>query len=171
MDFKIRDFVSDDAEAVHAVAMNAWRASYREIYDSTYIERYVNTYYAPQRLRSLAKRVAQNEVFFVVAENETGVIGFCNIGQTQQGMELFRIYMLPDFVGQGIGGLLLAKGEQYLRKQGFSSYFCFVHSANEVGKRFYEKQGFQHVPEHDCNDEWFMEKQLPESGSDVKAQS
>jgi ribosomal protein S18 acetylase RimI-like enzyme len=103
-----------------------------------------------------------SEIFFAVAENETEVIGFCNIGQTQQGVELFRIYMLPEFVGQGIGGFLLSKGEQYLRKQGFSSYFCFVHSVNEVGKRFYEKQGFHHVAERDHNDEWFMEKQLPE---------
>jgi RimJ/RimL family protein N-acetyltransferase len=99
----------------------------------------------------LAKRVAQNEIFFAVAENETGVIGFCNIGQTQQGVELFRIYMLPEFIGQGIGGFLLAKGEQYLRKQGYSSYFCFVHSANEAGKRFYEKQDFHHVAERDHN--------------------
>jgi ribosomal protein S18 acetylase RimI-like enzyme len=75
-------------------------------------------------------------------------------------MKLFRIYLLPEFLRQGIGGLLLAKGEQYLRKQGFSSYFCFVHNANELGKRFYEKQGFHHVPERDHNDEWFMEKKL-----------
>ena len=75
--------------------------------------------------------------------------------------------MLPEFIGQGIGGLLLARGEQYLRKQGFSSYFCFVHSANEAGKRFYEKQGFQHVAERDDNDEWFMEKQLSEPRSEI----
>jgi ribosomal protein S18 acetylase RimI-like enzyme len=162
MDIKIRDFVSDDAEAVHAVAMKAWRATYRDIYDSTYIERYVDTYYATQQLRSLARRVAESEIFFAVAETDTGVIGFCNIGQTQQGAELFRIYILPEFVGHGIGGFLLAEGEQYLRKQGFSSYFCFVHSANAIGKRFYEKQGFRHIAGSDHNDEWFMEKQLPE---------
>ena len=164
MNIKIRDFVGDDAEAVHVVAMKAWRVTYRDIYDSTFIERYVNTNYAPEQLRSLVSRVTESEIFFAVAENETGVIGFCNMGQTQQGIELFRIYLLPEFFGQGIGGLLLAKGEQYLRKQGFSSYFCFVHSANELGKRFYKKQGFHHVSERDESDEWFMEKQLSEPG-------
>jgi hypothetical protein len=39
-----------------------------------------------------------------------------------------------------------------------------------VGKRFYEKQGFHHVPERDHNDEWFMEKQLSEFGIEVKTQ-
>jgi hypothetical protein len=34
MNIKIRDFDSDDAEAVHAVAMKAWRATYRDIYAS-----------------------------------------------------------------------------------------------------------------------------------------
>ena len=43
MNIKIRDFVGDDAEAVHVVAMKAWRVTYRDIYDSTFIERYVNT--------------------------------------------------------------------------------------------------------------------------------
>ena len=90
------------------------------------------------------------------------------MGQTQQGIELFRIYLLPEFFGQGIGGLLLAKGEQYLSQQGLSSYFCFVHSANELGKRFYKKQGFHHVSERDENDEWFMEKQLSEPDMNIK---
>jgi hypothetical protein len=71
----------------------------------------VNTNYAPQQLRSLARRVAESEIFFAVAENDTEVIGFCNIGQTQQG--------------------------------------------------------FHHVPERDHNDEWFMEKQLSESLSEI----
>ena len=111
--------------------------------------------------------MAQREIFFAVVENDREVIGFCHIGQTKQGMQLFRIYMLPEFVHQGLGGLLLARSEQYLRKQGFSSYFCFVHSSNHIGKRFYEKQGFQHVAERDHNDEWFMEKQLPETASEI----
>jgi hypothetical protein len=98
MIIKIRDFVGDDAEAVHAVAMKTWRVTYRDIYNSTFIEQFVNTNYAPQHLRSWATRVAESENFFAVAENDTEVIGFCNIGQTQEGVELFRIYMLPEFV-------------------------------------------------------------------------
>ena len=35
MNIKIRDFIGDDAEAVHVVAMKAWRVTYRDIYDST----------------------------------------------------------------------------------------------------------------------------------------
>ena len=31
MDIKIRDLVGDDADAVHAVAMKAWRVTYRDI--------------------------------------------------------------------------------------------------------------------------------------------
>ena len=52
MDIKIRDFVSDDAEAVDAVAMKAWRVTYRDIYDATFIERYVNTFMHQSKLHS-----------------------------------------------------------------------------------------------------------------------
>ena len=63
MNIKIRDFVDDDAEAVHVVAMKAWRVTYRDIYDSTFIERYVNTNYAPEQTTQLARRVTEGKSF------------------------------------------------------------------------------------------------------------
>jgi hypothetical protein len=34
----------------------------------------------------------------------------------------------------------------------------FVHKDNEVGKRFYVRQGFRHVSTQDREDDWYMEK-------------
>jgi len=40
------------------------------------------------------------------------------------------------------------------------SYHYFVHKDNELGKRFYMRRGFRHVPASDRDDEWYMEKTL-----------
>ena len=88
------------------------------------------------------------------------IIGFCNIGLTPQGAQLFRIYLHPTAIGQGIGATMLQRGEQFIRTHSHTTYFCFVHSRNELGKRFYERQGFQHRVELDQEEEWYMEKQL-----------
>ena len=45
--------------------------------------------------------------------------------------------------------------------QGLSTYFCFVHQDNELGKRFYLRNSFRHITEKDHDDEWYMEKALP----------
>ncbi|MDW8234901.1 MAG: GNAT family N-acetyltransferase, partial [Roseiflexaceae bacterium] len=76
------------------------------------------------------------------------------------GAQLFRIYLLPTYIGRGIGSGLLQRGEAFLRDQGVDSYFCYVHKDNELGKRFYLRQGFVHRAGLDRDDEWYMEKRL-----------
>ena len=99
-------------------------------------------------------------MFFDLALDGDQIVGFCNIGATSRGAELFRIYLRPGYIGTGVGSRLLERGEQFVRAQGLPSYYCFVHRDNELGKRFYFRRGFRHVPALDREDEWYMEKTL-----------
>ena len=102
-------------------------------------------------------------MFFGVAVSSSQIVGFCNLGDRGQGMELLRIYLLPDFIGKGIGRNLLALGEKFAIARGHRTYFCCVHPDNELGKEFYRKSGFQHIPQRDLADEWYLEKRIIES--------
>ena len=104
--------------------------------------------------------IQADSMFFYVAEYASKIIGFCNIGIHQQSAELYRIYLLPAFIGQGIGRRLLSLGEAFVMEHDIDSYFCFVHKNNEIGKRFYLNFGFKHISEKDKDDEWFMDKKL-----------
>jgi ribosomal protein S18 acetylase RimI-like enzyme len=73
---------------------------------------------------------------------------------------LYRIYLLPAYIGQGIGRKLLEHGEKFLMEHGVNTYSCFVHKDNEIGKRFYVSRGFQHITEKDHDDEWYMQKTI-----------
>jgi len=155
-----RSLQTSDADAVFAVAHEAWQFSYATIFDPAFIDQFVRTNYAPERLRELVSLVEANQLFFDVALDADQVIGFCNIGMSARGAQLFRIYLRPAYIGDGIGRTLLERGERFVQTRGLSSYCCFVHKDNELGKRFYLRRGFRHRPESDQNEEWYMEKQL-----------
>jgi GNAT superfamily N-acetyltransferase len=119
-----------------------------------FVDQFVRTNYAPDRLRALVPAVAAQHMFFDVALDEDHVVASATSG----GAELFRIYLRPTYIGMGSG--LLERGEHFLRTRRVSSYHCFVHKDNELGKRFYLRQGFRHVRAADQDDECYMEKVL-----------
>jgi ribosomal protein S18 acetylase RimI-like enzyme len=156
-----RSFSEADAPGVHDVALESWRHTYRTIFDSAFIENFVHNNYAPERLINLVTRIQNGEMFFDVALVDSQIVGFCHIGIIpDQRAQLFRIYLSPSYIGQGIGRKLLQLGEPFIIAKGLNSYFCFVHKENELGKAFYLRNGFQHVPEKDNDDEWYIEKSL-----------
>jgi ribosomal protein S18 acetylase RimI-like enzyme len=155
-----RSLQTSDVDAVCAVAREAWQFTYATIFDPAFIDQFVRTNYAPERLRALVPLVEAHQMFFNVALDADQIIGFCHMGLTTRGAELFRIYLRPAYIGRGIGSTLLERGEGFLRARAFPTYYCFVHKDNALGKRFYLRHGFRHRPESDQNDEWYMEKPL-----------
>jgi diamine N-acetyltransferase len=159
-DVVIRPVRESDASDIYTVALEAWRYTYHMIFGREFIEDFVNQHYAPKAILSLFSQIQSGSMFFYIAEYEAKIIGFCNIGINQQSAVLYRIYLLPAFIGQGIGKRFLELGEAFVAEHGIDSYSCFVHKDNHIGKRFYLRAGFKHIFEQDKNDEWFMEKRL-----------
>lgn len=159
-DVIVRPLQESDAPKIHAVALEAWQHTYHKIFDQEFIENFVNRNYSEEAITSLFPRIQSGSMIFHVAEHRSKIIGFCNLGINNQSSELYRIYLLPAFIGQGIGQEMLELCETFVIENGINSYFCFVHKDNEIGKRFYIKSGFRHVFEKDKEDEWFMEKTI-----------
>lgn len=159
-----RPFQNGDEREVYAVVLKSWRHAYGGIYSPEFIENFINTHYAPEKLRSLLPKLKKGKMFFQVAvdNNRNKIVGFCNIGDRGEGMELFRIYLLPSYIGKGIGKRLLQLGEEFIKSKGINKYFCYVHKNNQLGINFYLKSGFKHISKRDKekDDEWCMEKEL-----------
>jgi ribosomal protein S18 acetylase RimI-like enzyme len=160
MGVTIRPIRELDAPNIRAVALEAWQYTYRHIFDQQFIENFINRNYAPEAILSLFPRLQSGTMYFNLAENEAKIVGFCNIGIDGKVAQLYRIYLLPNYIGQGIGRRLLERGEKFLLEHSLNTYFCFVHKDNEIGIRFYVRSGFRHIPEKDHADEWYMEKKL-----------
>jgi len=155
-----RSLLTSDADAVFAVAREGWQFAYATIFDPVFIDQFVRTNYASERLGELVSLVEANQMFFDMALDADQISGFCNIGVTARSAQLFRIFLRPAYIRRGIGNTLLERGERFVWTHGFASYCCFVHKDNELGKRFFLRHGFRHRPESDQNNEWYMDKQL-----------
>jgi hypothetical protein len=110
-----RPLQAEDVDAVFDAAWEAWRFTYATIFDAVFVDQFVRTNYAPDRLRTLVPAVAAQQMFFDLALEGDHIVGFCHIGVTPRGAELFRIYLTPPYIGMGVGSRLLERGEHFLR--------------------------------------------------------
>ena len=74
-----RSLQTSDVDAVFAVAREAWQFTYATIFDPAFIDQFVRTHYAPERLRALVPLVEAHQMFFEVALDADQRIGFCHI--------------------------------------------------------------------------------------------
>lgn len=147
---RYRALLKRDVKQVQAVALKAWRYTYRNIYTLRTIRRYVSRYYSDESFANFVLPATMKGIdWFYVALDDGDVIGYAHVGKRRAGWELFRIYLLPRYFGKGIGRRLLQLCEKALRRKRAKSYFLFVHSGNKLGKAFYLRNGFVRVKSKD----------------------
>ena len=135
-----------DVEQIQAVALKAWRHTYKNIYKPKTIRRYVSSYYSDESFANFVlPAIMKGADWFYVALEDGDVIGYAHVGKRRAGWELFRIYLLPRYIGKGIGKRLMQLCEKALKAKRANSYFLFVHSGNKLGKAFYLRNGFIRV--------------------------
>jgi GNAT superfamily N-acetyltransferase len=156
---------AEDVPALQAVAVASWWATYGDYLSAAFIEDFLARAYATD---SLLAQVADSDKCFLVAKHSDILIGFGQVGPTLPRRDaapvapadLYRLYLLPAWQGQGIGTHLLVALEGWLREQGHAEYGVYVHERNEAAQRFYARQGFTHKPACDIQDELYLVKAL-----------
>jgi GNAT superfamily N-acetyltransferase len=156
----IRTLEKSDLEALFDVAQRAWRYTYRGILPPDFIERWIDANYSAEIILPLFPAIQAGEMAFFVATDTNNIVGFANMGDRGRGIELIRIYLLPEYMRKGIGSALLEECEKFAIGRGSSSYFCYVVARNKIGVHFYQKHKFRHVPLKDEYGQWYMEKSL-----------
>ena len=163
---KYRSIQKNDAESIYLVAKSSWEYTYKNIFKSSFIKDYLDRYYSKEAILEILPKVEAGEQFFYVALDGTKIIGYSNLVPGEEMMELARIYLLPDYIGKGIGAKLIELGEEFMKSKSIDRYFCFVNKGNKIGRRFYEKMGFQNIPGKESLSkepewcQWYMEKAL-----------
>ena len=138
----VRDALAADAEAIARVASVSWSETYRDIFEPAFIAEFLDANYQPAALAGQADRAAGlADGHFLVAERDGDVVAFAQFGVGPRGPELSRIYADPAHFGTGAGSALLE--ELHRRIAGsVDAYVLEVHSKNERGRAFYDRNGF-----------------------------
>lgn len=148
-----------DARGIATVHVDSWITTYRNIVPDEYLDglKYV------EKEKQWERNLQHSTAF--VAENEAGeVIGFVDVGKERSGDypavggEVYSIYILKAYQGQGVGKLLMQAVSKELLSRDILSMLVWVLKENQ-SSGFYENLGGKVIDEKYIT---IAGKQIPE---------
>lgn len=131
-----------DASAIGRIHVETWRDTYAGMLPDRVLVEMSSGMEGGQWSRVLNE--GRDRVY--VAESDgAGIVGFGSCGKARAGAlgfegEVYTLYVLPDYQGQGIGRLLLEALFKQLQSDGYRSALIWVLQDNPAGF-FYEAMG------------------------------
>lgn len=140
----IRTAVPDDAQPIAKVHVATWQAAYKgqmsgELLQNLSVER---------RKQGWAQGISRDPTAIIVAEIDGQVVGFSNFGAsrddaaTETDGEIYAIYLLANYWGQGIGKAMMQASLKSLAERGFTRTILWVLQTNQRTIDFYTAAGF-----------------------------
>ena len=136
-----------DAEAIAAVRIESWLATYRGMIpdaylDSMKLEESITHWHTILE----ALPAANDRICVFVAESEGEVIGFASgmllpESKLEMNAELTAVYLRPGWQRSGIGRRMVQKVARTLQAQGSNSLLVWVIAENAIARNFYEELG------------------------------
>lgn len=129
----------DDLEALSRIYEESWKYAYKNIVPQSYLDSIPPGNWIPH-LKDPAMSV------LVLTDNGrfAGVSSFCpsRFDDFKNYGEIVSIYLLPEYMGWGMGKALLDKTVSQLSASGFKDIVLWVLEDNSRARKFYEGAGF-----------------------------
>lgn len=140
----IREVELKDIKDLARVHVDCWCETYQGIIPNTYLE---SLKYTDRQVmwEKLIPRRPELGATFVVEDTNGDVVGFADCGPAREhehgfAGELYAIYLLKRFQGNGHGKELIEKVKETFKRLGHDSFYLWVLKDNPT-KKFYEKAG------------------------------
>ena len=146
----IRAATPGDAEAIARVYVETWHATYADLVPDRVLIKMSRHHHARIWSRTISRHGAA-EAVMVAEEAGAEVVGFGSCGQARRPNppyegEIYTLYVLQDYQGEGIGKRLLDALFQRLLQSGMDSALIWVLAQNPA-RFFYEAMGGKRVAE------------------------
>lgn len=157
MSFHIRPAVPVDGPGIARVRVTTWRKAYQGIIDQNYLDRFDIDVEGIRWCEYLGRIDASRCVFVAELDQDSEpglgigglrpkIAGYCMAGpnrdsDAEYSGELYAIYVLPAYHGQGIGRALFNAASAWLAEKGHAGMILFVLRDNDPSRRFYEAMG------------------------------
>jgi len=147
---QIREATMADVAAIARVHVESWRTTYKGLLPDDYLANLTYEQREPRWREILSKPVGHSLVY-VAEDNAGNVVGFASGGPERSRDpvytgEVYAIYLLERWQGQGIGRQLTITLVTQLIQRGFTSLLIWV-LADNTSRQFYEALGGQQVRE------------------------
>jgi ribosomal protein S18 acetylase RimI-like enzyme len=142
-DVTIRPATTTDAEAIARVDIASWRGAYSEILSDSYLA----SLEVADRAGLWSAALHARGTTLLVAEDETGIIGFTSVGPSRDedaepgDLEIYAIYLHPRAWGTGVARDLMRTVLDGLHPGAVVT--LWILEGNERAQHFYRRHGFQ----------------------------
>ena len=120
--------------------------------DKANIDSYIKKTFNKKRINSEIKN--KSSIFLVVSSNDS-VIGYIKLrsnkkpkGLNKKAIEIERMYLVKEFIGRGIGKIIMKKCLNIARDKNYETLWLGVWKRNTSAINFYKKFGFQEFGFH-----------------------
>ena len=141
-ELRIRRAVPDDLDAVVEVGRTTWPATYGPIAGDDYVTMGLAKWWTREETLPLVYSGRTTVAEEVGESGERHIEGIASTGLLKGHLVLFRLYVLPDHQGQGIGQLLLEDVVAQATLAGHPDIRLSYLDGNEGAARFYAAAGF-----------------------------
>ncbi len=143
----IRYANADDIDALANIHSRSLRVAFKGIVPDDTLD---NTFSYSRRKQGFTYELDDENPITAIAfdgDNEVGLLSFGAsryITVDEDTIELWRIYLIPEYWGSGIGEELFNWGMNEIMRKGYKNVILWVLEENTRARRFYEKHGFSH---------------------------
>ena len=136
--FEIRPLRLSDCDKIGPLLREIWLDAYKGIQTD---EELLEQSYKVHTTEIIALEIDDQNVHSVVAICDGRIIGHARSDLVGEKVDLFRLYILREFYGQGIGKALLQEVETYFDPK--HDVWTEVYEENYRAVNFYLSQGYQ----------------------------
>ena len=143
MIYTIRRRLKEDIPSIQRVVTISWKETYKGIVPQSELDELENT--EELRIKNSYENFDENDNNQFVLEIDNEIVGFVNIGKTEDKEfencgEIFALYIIGKFKGQGYGKKLFEKAVLELKKLGFNKMLISCLKGNSTNE-FYKHMG------------------------------
>lgn len=136
---------NDDFPSIRELYYRSWKFAYRDIIPMEWIE--------SRPKDKWGGNITENGRTEIGAFERDRIVGTASFGASRwekfrEYGEIVTIYLLPEYIGKGVGSALMERCISELKAQGYSRILLWVLEENTRARRFYEKHGFRGTAEY-----------------------
>ena len=144
----LRLMTAADIPTVITIGRRIWQEHYVPIIGQAQVDYMTGMRFTPEVLSRYLADAPENQPdatrWLWLLELEGQPVGYasCSIGDRPGEMKLEQLYLLPDFHGEGLGGMMLKHIERHTLDLGLNMLWLTVNKDNSSSIRVYRKKGF-----------------------------
>ncbi len=144
----------DDTDALVALGRETFSVTFGHMYPPEDLQTFLDESHNPARIRTLLADPARS---YQVAEVGGRLVGYATVtpaklplhDRPEPALELGQLYVLPDWLGAGVGPALMDWAMDKAQMGGARSIVLSVYSENIRAQRFYQRYGFEKYADYE----------------------